>query len=50
MVDQKTIYKFKLLLKTKKLVFTALVVVAFSGVAMANSVEVKESTTLKKRD
>jgi len=31
----------------KKLLFTALAVVAFSGVAMANSVEVEELTTLK---
>lgn len=30
----------------KKLLFTALAVVAFSGVAMANSVEVEESTIL----
>lgn len=30
----------------KKLVFTAFAVVAFSGVAMANSLEVKESTIL----
>ena len=31
----------------KKLVFTAFAVVAFSGVAMANTAEVKELTVLK---
>jgi hypothetical protein len=42
MVNQKTIYKFKPLLKMKKLVLTALAVVAFSGVSKANTVEAKE--------
>ncbi len=46
MVNQKTIYKFKPLLKMKKLLFTALAVVAFSGVTMANTVEVKEEVVI----
>ena len=40
--SKKTIYKFKPLFIMKKLVFTALAMVAFSGIAMANSTEVKE--------
>lgn len=42
MVNQKTIYKFKPLLKMKKLAFIALAVIAFSGVSMAGTLEVKE--------
>jgi hypothetical protein len=48
MVNQKTIYKFKPSLKMKKLVLTAIAVVAFSGVSRANTVEVKE--VLKKKN
>lgn len=32
---------------SKKLLFSAVAVLAFNGVAMANSLEVKELTTLK---
>ncbi len=41
MVNQENIYKFKPSLKMKKLVFTALAVVAFSGVSFAGTKEVK---------
>lgn len=41
MVNQKTIYKFKPELKIKKLVFTALAVVAFSATSFAETREVK---------
>jgi hypothetical protein len=41
MVNQKTICKFKPELKMKKLVFTALAVVAFSATSFAETREVK---------
>lgn len=41
-LTKKTIYKFKPVLIMKKLLFTALAVVAFNGIAMANTIEVKE--------
>lgn len=46
MVNQKTFNKFKPLIIMKKLFFTALAVVAFSGVSMASTVEVKERVLL----
>jgi hypothetical protein len=50
LVNQKTIYKFKLLLKMKKLLFTALAVVAFSGVVVAENLEVKEDKVFYEDD
>jgi hypothetical protein len=41
LVNQKNIYKFKQFKKMKKLVFTAIAVIAFSGVAMAETTEAK---------
>lgn len=46
LVNQKNIYKFKTVLIMKKLLFTALAVVTFCGVAMANTVEVKEEVVI----
>jgi hypothetical protein len=41
-VNQKTFYKFKTVTKMKKMIFTAMAVLAFSAVSMANTIEVKE--------
>jgi hypothetical protein len=46
MVNQKTIYKFKPVLKMKKLVFTAIAAVVFSGVSFAGTKEVKEEVVV----
>ena len=46
MVNQKTFYKFKTITKTKKMIFTAMAVLAFSAVSMANTIEVKEEVVV----
>ena len=49
MVNQKTFYKFKTITKMKKMIFTAMAVLAFSAVSMANTIEVKEEVVVKTR-
>lgn len=46
MVNQKTFYKFKTITKMKKMIFTAMAVLAFSAVSMANTIEVKEEVVV----
>jgi hypothetical protein len=48
MVNQKTFYKFKTVTKMKKMIFTAMAVLAFSAVSMANTIEVKEEVVENK--
>ena len=48
MVNQENNYKFKPLKKMKKLLFTAIAVIAFSGVSMAETKEVKNEVEVLK--
>ena len=43
-VNQKTFYKFKTVTKMKKMIFTAMAVLAFSAVSMAKSPKVVKKT------